>query len=166
MATILTMRAIFERGSILKLLEEPEFKDNLHAGVIRSNRILSDHYFAVFVFASQPQEGGRLLLRVVSTTLVGIQQYTTTRLHDQGVRDAGGVETHLVAETLRAHFRAEQEDTAQRMMAAGSNARLPWIKDHFPNGAGDLSEPPEFVIKDLDFEGLERLFNEDFDDEV
>lgn len=136
MATFLTIRAVFERCAILKLLEEPEFKDNLHAGVIRSNRILSDHYFAILVLASQPQEDGSLLLRVVFTTLVGIQYSTKTMLFDQGVYHAAG-EHHIVAETLRAHFRAAQED--------------PWTKTHFPT---------EFVIRDLDFEDLEQLFDE------
>lgn len=116
MATI-TMRCLFERSSILKLLEKPEFEHNLRASVIRDSRPVNDHCFAVFVFTSQPQEDGSLLLRVASTTLVEIQRYTTTRLRYQGVYVSRPDDNHVVAETLRAHFRAEQEDTVQRTSA-------------------------------------------------
>jgi hypothetical protein len=61
-------------------------------------------------------------------------------------------------DTLRAHFRAQQEDTVERFKYVGSGIRPPWTK-HFPNGASDLSGPPEFIIADADLAELENLFS-------
>ena len=61
-------------------------------------------------------------------------------------------------ETLRAHFRAQQEDTLERFMSVGSALPLRWTKN-FPNGAGDLASPPEFIMADPDLAELEKLFS-------
>ena len=155
----LTFRAIFERDSILKLLDEPEFEHNLHRRVICNVKPANDHYLAVFVFTAEPQDDGTILLRAVSTTVVGIQRYTTARLQHQGIYVSKPEETSVLAETLRAHFRAQQEDTIHRLSVAAGSIRLPWAQHNFPNGAGDLSSPPEFFISDPDLEELEKLFN-------
>jgi len=64
----------------------------------------------------------------------------------------------LLMETLRAHYRAKQEDTMERFHSVGSAFPLRWTRD-FPNGAGDLANPPEFIIADPDLEQLEKLFS-------
>jgi hypothetical protein len=155
-----TLRTVFERASILELLEDPEFEHNVPYSIDRDNALKSDHYFVVFVFIAESQKDGHLLLRVASTTVVGIQRYTTTRLRYQGVYVTSTPnESSLLAETLRAHFRADQEFFAKCVEAAAPFAPpLPWYKD-FRNGAGDLSSPPEFAMSDPELEELEKLFN-------
>ena len=156
----LTLRTIFERATILRLLEEPEFEHNLALSVVRDGDIKNDHYFAVFVFTVEPHEDGCLLLRVASTTVVGIQRYTTKRLYLQGVDVTSKPnESGLLTETLRAHFRAQEQDTSARLGSIGPRGMpLGWFKKHFPNGAGVLPSPPEFVVSDPELEELEKLF--------
>jgi hypothetical protein len=157
MAT-LTLRTIFEAGAVLGLLEEPEFTHNIALQAEREVRPTSDHYLAVFVFSAEPLDDGTRALRILSTTVLGIQRYTTTRLRYQGVYPAQTAGDSLLMETLRAHYRAEQEDTMERFQSVGSALPLRWTKG-FPNGAGDLSDPPEFVIADPDLKQLESLFS-------
>lgn len=154
----LTFRAILERATVLHLLREAEFEGNLALQSARDVGPASDHYFIVFVYSAEPHEDGSLLLRVVSTTVLGIQRYTTTRLRYQGVYAIP--ERHmntLLWETLRAHYRANQDDTLERVTAATIGVRLPWSKN-FWNGAGELASSPEFLVADPDLEELERLF--------
>lgn len=99
-----------------------------------------------------------MALRIVSTTVLGIQRYTTTRLRYQGVRVSKPDAESLTMETLRAHYRAQQEVTLEGFMSLGSALPLRWSK-HFPNGAGDLTSPPEIIIADPDLAELERLFS-------
>ena len=65
----------------------------------------------------------------------------------------------LVTETLRAHFRVCCENIDE-FLSSGLRPRpaRSWIKK-FPNGAGDLRNPLEFVIADPDVEELEKLFD-------
>lgn len=154
----LTIRTVFEKTTILSLLAEPEFVGNYALQAERDVKPTSDHYLAVFVFAAEPSREGMMALRTVSTTVVGIQRYTTTRLRYQGVHTAKTPVEGLLMETLRAHYRAQQEDTLERFMSVSSNVPLRWTKS-FPNGAGDLTSPPEFVISDPDLAELEKLFS-------
>jgi hypothetical protein len=154
----LTIRTVFERVTVLSLLSEPGFADNYSLQAQRDVKPLSDHYLAIFVFDAEPLGDGRMALRPVSTTVVGIQRYTTTRLKYQGVHIANPPGEGLLMETLRAPYRAQQEDTLERFKSVGSSVPLRWTKS-FPNGAGDLSSPPEFVIADPDLAELEKLFS-------
>jgi len=154
----LTIRAVFERAAILSLLAEADFADNYALQAERDIKPTSDHYLAVFVFEAEPLGDGAMALRIVSTTVLGIQRYTTTRLKYQGVHIANPPSEGLLMETLRAHYRAHQEDTLERFMSVGSGMPLRWTKS-FPNGAGDLASPPEFVIADPELAELEKLFS-------
>lgn len=154
----LTIRAVFERATVLSLLDGPEFADNYALQAERDIKPASDHYLAVFVFAAEPLGDGGVALRIISTTVLGIQRYTTTRLKYQGVHIANPPGEGLLMETLRAHYRAHQEDTLERFMSVGEALPLRWTKS-FPNGAGDLANPPEFVITDPDLAELEKLFS-------
>ena len=156
--TNLTLRAIFEEATVLSLLDEPEFAGNYELLAARDVKPRSDHFLAVVVFSAEPLEDGSRLLQIVSTTVVGIQRYTTTRLRYQGVHVTNPVGDSLLMETLRAHYRAQQEDTLERFMSVGSALPLRWTKK-FPNGAGDLANPPEFFIADPDMAELEKLFS-------
>lgn len=154
----LTIRTVFEKATVLSLLSEPGFADNYSLQAQRDVKPLSDHYLAIFVFAAEPLGDGKMALRPVSTTVVGIQRYTTTRLRYQGVHVANPAGEGLLMDTLRAHYRAQQEDTIERLMSVGEALPLRWTKS-FPNGAGDLADPPEFVIADPDLAELEKLFS-------
>jgi hypothetical protein len=77
----LTMRSVFERASILKILEEPEFANTITARVINENKPANDYFLAVLVFTAESQNDGSLLLRVISTTVVGIPSVPTFLRH-------------------------------------------------------------------------------------
>jgi hypothetical protein len=154
----LTLRTIFEGSTVLSLLAEPEFAGNYALQAARDVKPTSDHFLAIFVFAGEPMGDGSMALRIVSTTVVGIQRYTTTRLQYQGVHISKPDGEGLLMETLRAHYRAQQEDTLERFATIGSALPLRWTKS-FPNGAGDLTSPPEIIIADPDLAELERLFS-------
>jgi hypothetical protein len=144
---------------VLNLLDDPDLAHNLTLHAARDVKPLSDHYLAVFVFMAESQEDGTLLLRAISTTVVGIQRYTTKRLRYQGIYVTENPNTnHIVWQTLRAHFRAQQEDTDERLRSIGRSIKLRWTKD-FPNGAGDLADSPEFVMTDPDIAELEKLLS-------
>ena len=157
MAT-LTVRAVFEAATVLGLLDEPEFQDNITLQAARNVKPISDQFFAVFVFSTEPQPDGTRVLRTISTTVVGIQRYTTTRLGYQGIYPTQTSGDGVLRETLRAHYRAQQEATMERLNSVDRDIRSPWTK-HFRNGAGDLSVPPEFIIADPDLEELKNLFS-------
>lgn len=157
MAT-LTLRAVFDAETVLGLLDEPEFSHNVPLQAAREVKPTSDAYLAIFVFSAEPLDDGTRVLRVISTTVLGIQRYTVTRLRYQGVYPVRADEDSLLLDTLRAHYRAQQEDTMERLQSVGGTLPLRWTKD-FPNGAGDLANPPEFIIADPDLEQLEKLFS-------
>ena len=46
----------------------------------------------------------------------------------------------------------------ERFQSIGSTFAPPWTRN-FPNGAGDLASPPEFIIADPDLVQLEKLFS-------
>ena len=153
-----TLRSIFEKSTVLSLLAEPEFAANCALQAARDVKPESDHYLAIFVFSGESLSDGSLALRIVSTTVLGIQRYTTTRLQYQGVHISNPDGEGLLMETLRAHYRAQQEDTLEKFLSVGSVLPLRWTKS-FPNGAGDLTSPPEIIIADPDLAELERLFS-------
>jgi hypothetical protein len=155
---ILTLRTSFEAETVLGLLNEPEFAHNLSLRAARDVKPTSDHYLAVFVFSAEPLDDGTRVLRVLSTTVLGIQRYTTPRLRYQGVYTAQLDGESLLMGALRAHYRAQQQDTIERMRSIGSAIPPAWIR-YFPNGAGDLEDPPEFIITDPDLDELEKLFS-------
>lgn len=169
----LTLRTIFGQATVLSLLAEPEFAGNWALKAERDVKPTSDHYLAIFVFAGEPLGNGSMALRIVSTTVLGIQRYTTTRLSYQGVHISAPEGEDLLMETLRAHYRAQQVDTLERLGSIGSALPLRWTMS-FPNGAGDLANQPEIIIADPDLAELERLFSlpgprfetEDRDEEV
>ena len=156
---IVTLRTIFSSSTVLDLLDEPEFADNLTLKAARDVEPRNDQYFAVFVFAAESQADGTLLLEPISTTVVGIQRYSTNRLRSQGIYATADPSANpILSGTLRAHFRAKQEDLKERLASVSTAHQLRWTKD-FPNGAGDLANRPEFVIEDPDLADLERLFS-------
>ena len=157
MAT-LTLRSIFDRATVLGLLDERELAHNLALTAAREVKPFNDHYLAIFVFSAESLDDGTRALRVISTTVVGIQRYTTTRLRYQGIYPAHAVGDNLLMETLRAHYHAQQEDTMERIQSVGGALPLRWTRN-FPNGAGDLASPPEFIIADPDLAQLEELFS-------
>jgi len=95
--TTLTLRTIFEEATVLSLLAEPEFAGNYVLLAARDVKPTSDHYLAVFAFSAEPVDDGSRVLRIISTTVVGIQRYTTTRLQYQGIhlaKPGGGQLAH------------------------------------------------------------------------
>lgn len=150
---------VLERDALLSLMDEPELKHNITLKAQRDVKPFSDNYLAVFVFSAESQGDGTLVLQPISTTVVGIQRYTTARLRYQGVHLIKNLDGFpLVAGTLLSHYKGVQTDLDERFRSIGSRFPLRWTMD-FPNGAGDLSEVPQFVITDPDIEELERLFS-------
>src|SRR5436309_26829 len=119
MAT-LTMRAVFQAGAVVGLLDEAEFANNVVLQAARDVKPISDHYLAVFVFSAEPRDDGTRVLRIISTTVVGIQRYTTTRLRYQGVYVVQPEGDSVLMETLRAHYRAQLQDTMERLQSIGN----------------------------------------------
>ena len=154
----LTFRTVFEKATVLSLLAEPEFAGNWALQAERDVKPTSDHYLAIFVFAGEPLGDGSMALRIVSTTVLGIQRYTTARLSYQGVHISTPDGEDLLMKTLRAHYRAQQEDTLERFNSIGSTLPIRWTRS-FPNGAGDLANQPEIIVADPDLAELERLFS-------
>jgi hypothetical protein len=155
---LITLRTIFESDDVFRLLEEPEFAHNTSLHAARDIKPFSDHFLAIFVFEAESQYDGSLLLRAISTTVVGIQRYTTKRLQHQGIYVATNPDEHpILPGTLRAHFHAREEDLRERLNSIWG-PKLRWTKE-FPNGAGDLASPTEFVISDPDLTALEKLFS-------
>jgi hypothetical protein len=153
------MRVVFERADVLCLLDEPDFAANANLHAERDVKPFSDHFLAIFVFEAQSQDDDTLLLRVVSTSVLGIQRYTTRRLQNQRVEIILRPHAHeLFAQTLRAHFLAQEQLLQERLSYVALPVTRRWTND-FPNGAGDLAEPPEFVISDPDLKVLDELFS-------
>lgn len=150
----LTMRMIFEQAVLRELFEEKEFA---------SHQINSapthDHFLAVFVFESELQDDGTLLLRAVSTTVAGIQKHSVKRLLQQGIYVmVNPKKDRIPFETLRSHFRAKNQRLIT-MMISPSNLPRSWTSD-FENGAGALDPPLEFAVRDPELAELEALFGE------
>jgi|HubBroStandDraft_1064217.scaffolds.fasta_scaffold602404_1 hypothetical protein len=153
----ITMRTVFERTTILQLLDEPEFATNGSLRAVRDGKLQVDHYLAVFVYEAGAQDDGTMRLKPISTTVVGVQRYTTRRLSYQGVYVTSQPhKDQILFETLRAHYRAEEQDHMERIRSL-YEPRMMWTK-RFPNGAGDLDTPFEFVIEDPDVADLNALF--------
>ena len=164
---MLTVRVVRSRESILKLLEGPGFGPgrcgsyDVAFAPYLDDSPKNDHCLCVFVYAAESQENTTQLLHILSTTVVGIQRYTTSRLRRSGssvwfVPDLDEID--FLAETLRAHFRWVKDDTHQRIASMGGRLLL-FSKEFFPNGAGDSSDLPELVMRDPDMEQLETLLD-------
>lgn len=166
----LTMRALFERDSVLRILEEPEFERLGTGSFLRENHPPTDHFLAVVVFGAEPQGDGTLLLSTLSTTLLAIQQNTISRLRSQGVlMVAKNRPIELLAEALRAHFRADHENLRKRLESisvVGPGIPMNWIEQHFSSGAGDSIQPITFITTDPELEELEKLWNKDDDEQL
>jgi hypothetical protein len=155
------MRAVFSLNVVLKIAQETEFEHNICAGTIRTNLLKVDDYLGVFVFEANSQGDGTMVLTTLSTTLLGIQRYTTKRLYAQGIYTVPTLEDDsILREIIKSHIRAADEDTMARLEIVPTGMKLPWAKHNFPNGAGDLSDPPTFVIGDPELDELERLFGD------
>ena len=63
MATF-TLRAVFAAGTVLGLLDEPDFAHNFHLQAARDVKPTSDHCLAVFVFSAEPLDDGNRVLRM------------------------------------------------------------------------------------------------------
>lgn len=154
----ITIRTVFERATVLQLLDEPEFTQNTTLQVVQDGNPLNEHYLAVFVYDAESQDDGTIRLRPISTTVAGIQRFTAKRLFYQGIYAASNPDKdQLLFETLRAHYRAGQQDLKERILS-NYGPKLRWTKS-FSNGAGDLSAPFDFVIEDPDVADLNALFN-------
>jgi len=154
----LTLRSIFEESAVLSLWAEAEFADNYALQASRDLKPKSDHFLPNLRVRGRAVDDGSMALCIVSTTVLGIQRYTTTRLRHQGVQVLKPDADCLTMETIRAHYRAQQDVTLERCMSLGSALPLSGCK-HFPNGAGDLTSPPEITIADPHLAELERLFS-------
>ena len=155
----LTIRTVFDRETVLGLLTENEFRSNLALGAAANMRPFNDHYLGFFVLRTEPSGQGDLMLHIASSTVVGIQRYTTTRLKYQGIYLAPNPRPDgLLVELLRAHYRGEEEDTFERLSSI-SGLPLRWTKRWYANGAGDLQNPPQFSISDPEIDELNKLFS-------
>ena len=155
----LTIRTVFERATVLALLNEKEFEGNIALSAAADVKPFNDHYFAVFVIQTEPDGSGNLILNAASSTVVGIQRYTVTRLRYQGIYVMSNPGPNgLLCELLRAHYRAEQEDTLERFSTI-SALPMPWTKKWYSNSAGDLQNALQFSIADPDIEELNKLFS-------
>lgn len=155
---VVTIRFIFDRNVLLDLLEEQEFEQNLSLRAKCHADPPSDQFLAIFVFEILPGTDGALRLVAISTTVLGIQRYTTKRLNFQGVYFMSEADWDgILAETLRAHFRAEGQDLTARIMSL-NGPQLPWTRQ-FASGAGDLNPPFEVLIEDPEVAELYALFH-------
>jgi hypothetical protein len=155
----ITFRVVFESSVIFGLLDETEFASNLTLMAARDVKPVSEHFLGVFVLSVEPLGDGTLRLTVLSTTVLGVQRYTTTRLRHQGVHIMVALNMpEWVLETLRAHYRGVDQDVNERLRSMWSGLELRWTKD-FPSGAGDLEAPPQFIFDDPDVQALKDLFS-------
>lgn len=155
---VLTMRFILDRNVLLDLLEEQGFAENLSLRAKCHADPPYDQFLAIFVFEAVPQEGGALRMSAISTTVLGFQRYTTKRLTFQGVYSMSEADWDgILADTLRAHFRAQGQDLAARLRSL-NGPQLPWTKQ-FANGAGDLNPVFEVLIEDPEVAELNALFH-------
>ncbi len=79
------------------------------------------------------------------------------RLAFQGVHVQALESEGLLLETVRRHFRSEQQSVHYKLNTGIHGLPRRW-SDHFPNGAGDLEDQEPFVISDPDLQALEGLF--------
>lgn len=134
----------------MRLLDEPDFAQSL---ALEEQCALADQFLAIFVFEAEWQNKPTLLLRAISTTVLGIQRYTTKRLARQGVRTISASERDQIPlDVLRDHFRAQDR------LKSANGPQIHWT-EQFANGAGDLSDRTRFVIADPDVSRLNALFD-------
>jgi hypothetical protein len=155
----ITIRVVFERRVVEELAEEYEFRDNADIAAVCTVKPLSDHFLAVFVVKTEPADDHCLSLTVLSTTVVGVQRYTTSRLRYQGVHLLTAPRADgLLVNLLRAHFRAAGTRT-QRALEQMYSGLPPRWRVWYQNGAGDLDTPFEWLIEDPDVAELEGLWS-------
>jgi hypothetical protein len=158
----LTMRLLFPREAVLKLLEEPVFEGCLTLIAQRDVKPSSDAYSAVFMVETQSLPECGLTLRPISTTVVGTTRTASKRLIGEGFLWADTRQDSAPTDLLRAHFRAEEAFLNKVINDIGY--QLPSWRNHYRNSAGDLDTVPEIMIKDPGAEDMERLFGSDLDD--
>lgn len=158
----MTMRLMFPREAVLGLLEKPEFADCISLVAQRDMKPVPDVYMAVFVVEAEPVPECGLRLLPVSTTVIGITRTSSKRLLGEGLHWAGTKPDSPAMELLRAHFRAEEAFVNKAVNDIGY--RLPYWRNHFRNGAGDLGTLPEIIIEDRGAKDMERLFGSDLSD--
>lgn len=152
----LTLRAVVKKETLLRVLKMSG--RTFISGIIPSDEI-GDHFFITFFFSAEPHAESSLLLTLVSSTIVGIQRYTTKRLEYQGIHLIEVVrDDSLLSEAIVAHFVAKEEDT-RAVLEDMWDSEMPrsWFKD-YKNFAGDLNPRLQFVINDPDADLLTQLF--------
>jgi len=163
----LTLRTIFERATVLGLRQEREFRDSQDLLAEESVQPFNDAYLAVFTLQAEATGDGMLKLRIVSTTVLGIQRYSIKRLLWQRVYVSPAGDG-LLTDLLRAHYRHRHHKLIDAFARLGGPDLRRWT-EKFSNGAGDLDDPPEFLINDPDLDQLNRiagtLSQDDDDDE-
>jgi len=154
----LTFRFVLERKALELLFAEKEFREHIGLSASLIVKPVAEHFLVICVFAAHPRPGGKTSLQILSTTVLGIQRYTTTRLRYQGVYvlERPAFDGFLM-EAIRAHYRADQIRLNEQTTSAGSGIPMRW-RANFPSGAGDI-DTESFVIDDPDLQTLERLFS-------
>lgn len=155
----MTMRLMFPRDAVLGLLEEPEFEDCMTFVAQRDIKPVPDVYLAVFVLQAEPVPECGLRLHPLSTTIIGITKTSSKRLVGEGLHWADTKPDSPAMDLLRAHFRAEEAFVNKAVNDIGY--RLPYWRNHYRNGAGDLNTGPEIIIEDRGAAEMERLFGSD-----
>jgi hypothetical protein len=155
MTKYLTLRTVFERATVLSLRLEREFRDSQDLLAEESVQPFNDAYLAIFTLQAEATDEGMLKLRIVSTTVLGIQRYTIKRLLWQNVYMSPGGDG-LMMNLLRAHYRHRHRKMTEAFAMLGGPDLRRWT-EKFSNGAGDLDDPPEFLINDPDLEQLNRI---------
>lgn len=142
----MTMRLMFSRKAVLGLLDEPEFEGCMTLVAQSDVKPIPDVYLAVFVVQVEPVPECALRLSPISTTVVGITHTSSKRLVGEGLYWADTKPGSPAMDLLRAHFRAEEVFVNKAVNDIGY--RLPYWRNHYRNGAGDLDAVPEIVIED------------------
>jgi len=155
----MTMRSMFSRQAVLGLLDEPEFEGRMTLVGQRDVKPVPDVYLAVFVVQVEPVPECGLRLSPISTTVVGITRTSSKRLVGEGLYWADTKPESPAMALLRAHFRAEEAFVNKTVNDIGY--RLPYWRNHYRNGAGDLDAVPEIIIEDRGAKEMERLFGPD-----
>jgi len=158
----MTMRWMFPREAVLGLLDESEFEGCMTLVAQRDVKPVPDVYLAVFVVQVEPVSECGQRLCPVSTTVVGITRTSSKRLVGEGLYWADTKPESPAMDLLRAHFRAEESFVNKAVNDIGY--RLPYWRNHYRNGAGDLDAVPEIIIEDRGAKDMERLFGSDLVD--
>jgi len=155
----MTMRSMFSRQAVLGLLDEPEFEGRMTLVGQRDVKPVPDVYLAVFVVQVEPVPECGLRLSPISTTVVGITRTSSKRLVGEGLYWADTKPESPAMDLLRAHFLAEEAFVNKAVNDIGY--RLPYWRNHYRNGAGDLDTVAEIIIQDRGAKDMERLFGSD-----